>query len=125
MVDWMPGRLRGLIARTAGIAPRVLKRMAHACGRGPPSVPQRGRFPLWSTHAKGSFTMNAAHQIQTLEISDAELDTVSGGLSPEASLTADSTTLSSADALSQLGAVQGVVLGALGQPHQIGVNLAF
>ncbi|MGW7524755.1 hypothetical protein [Streptomyces sp. NPDC054783] len=68
--------------------------------------------------------MNAAHQIQTLEITD-ELDTVSGGLSPEASLTADSTTLSSADALSQLGAVQGEVLGALGQPHQIGVNLAF
>ncbi|MGW7817372.1 hypothetical protein ACWGLF_04395 [Streptomyces puniciscabiei] len=67
--------------------------------------------------------MNAAHQIQTLEISDAELDTVSGGLAPEASLTADSTTLSSADALSQLGAVQGEVLGALAQPHQIGVNL--
>ncbi|AKJ12345.1 hypothetical protein ABB07_20615 [Streptomyces incarnatus] len=67
--------------------------------------------------------MNAAHQIQTLEISDAELDAVAGGLAPEASLSADSTTLSSADALSQLGAVQGEVLGALAQPHQIGVNL--
>ncbi|MGW1912863.1 hypothetical protein ACWCQS_19560 [Streptomyces sp. NPDC002076] len=78
---------------------------------------------MWTIHAKGSFIMNAAHQIQTVEISDADLDTVSGGLAPEASLTADSTTLDSAAALSQLGAVQGEVLGALSQPHQIGVNL--
>ncbi|MET8802702.1 hypothetical protein [Streptomyces sp. NPDC004546] len=83
---------------------------------------------MWTIRAKGSFIMNAAHQIQTVEISDTELDTVSGGLAPEASLTADSTTLSTADALSQLGAVQGQVAGAvsaLSQPHQIGVNLAF
>ena len=66
--------------------------------------------------------MNSAHQVQTLEISDAELDGVSGGLSPEASLTADSTTLSSADLLSQLDAVKGEALGALGQYHQVGVN---
>ncbi|MEV6118179.1 hypothetical protein AB0L59_38350 [Streptomyces sp. NPDC052109] len=69
--------------------------------------------------------MNSAHQVQTLEIADAELDTVSGGLLPEASVTADSTTLGSADALSQLGSVQGELLGALSQPHQIGVNLSF
>lgn len=123
----MPRTLRGLIARTAGIAPGVLKGLAHACGRRPTVCPQRAASPwtLWTTHAKGSFTMNAAHQIQTLEITDAELDAVSGGLSPEASLTADSTTLSTADALSQLGAVQGQVLGALGQSHQIGIDLAF
>jgi hypothetical protein len=80
---------------------------------------------MWTIHAKGSFPMNAAHQIQTAEIADAELDTVSGGLAPQASITADSTTLSTADALSQLGAVQGEVVGALSQPHQIGINLAF
>ncbi|AOR33566.1 hypothetical protein BFF78_23090 [Streptomyces fodineus] len=68
--------------------------------------------------------MNSAHQVQTVEISDAELDGVSGGLSPEASLTLDSTTLSSDTLASQLGAVQGEVLGALGQPHQIGFNAA-
>ncbi|MEV6838576.1 hypothetical protein AB0N17_29375 [Streptomyces sp. NPDC051133] len=69
--------------------------------------------------------MNSAHQVQTREIADAELDGVSGGLSPEAGLTVDSVTLGSADVLSQLGAVQGQALGALGQPHQIGVNAAF
>ncbi|MGV4984358.1 hypothetical protein ACWC0C_00535 [Streptomyces sp. NPDC001709] len=68
--------------------------------------------------------MNSAHQVQTLEISDAELDNVSGGLSPEAGLTLDNTTLSSAGVLSQLSAVQGEALGALGQSHQIGVNLS-
>ncbi|MER6025238.1 hypothetical protein [Streptomyces sp. NPDC001851] len=68
--------------------------------------------------------MNAAHQVQTLEISDADLDTVAGGLSPEAGLTVDSTTVSSAGVLSQLGAVQGEALGALGQSHQISVNAA-
>ncbi|MEU9475694.1 hypothetical protein [Streptomyces sp. NPDC048191] len=69
--------------------------------------------------------MNSAHQVQTVALSDTELDTVSGGLLPQASLTADSTTLSSADALSQLGAVQGELLGALSQPHQLGLNLSF
>ncbi|MFI9254668.1 hypothetical protein [Streptomyces sp. NPDC053069] len=68
--------------------------------------------------------MNSAHQVQTLEISDADLDTVAGGLSPEASLTLDSTTLSSAGVLSQLDAVKGEALGALGQSHQVGFNAA-
>ncbi|MEV5874088.1 hypothetical protein AB0L75_07640 [Streptomyces sp. NPDC052101] len=66
--------------------------------------------------------MNSAHQVETLALSDADLDTVSGGLSPEASLTLDSTTLSTAGLLSQLGAVQGEAMGALGQTHQIGFN---
>ncbi|WP_189949446.1 hypothetical protein [Streptomyces alanosinicus] len=72
--------------------------------------------------------MNSAHQVQTLEISDADLDTVAGGLMPEVALTLDNTTLSSAGALSQLtavtGAVTGEALGALGQSHQIGVSAA-
>ncbi|GGU88240.1 hypothetical protein GCM10010260_22190 [Streptomyces filipinensis] len=68
--------------------------------------------------------MNSAHQVETLEISDADLDTVAGGLAPEVSLTLDNTTLSSADVLSQLGAVQGEALGALGQSHQVGFNAA-
>ena len=66
--------------------------------------------------------MNSAHQVQTLEISDADLDAVSGGLMPEVSLTLDNTTLSSTGALSQLGAVTGEALGALGQNHRIGLN---
>ncbi|WP_369390185.1 hypothetical protein AB5J72_22985 [Streptomyces sp. CG1] len=68
--------------------------------------------------------MNSAHQVETLEISDAELDTVAGGLMPELSLTFDNTTLSSAGALSQLSAVTGEALGALGQSHQVGFNAA-
>ncbi|MGW3202661.1 hypothetical protein [Streptomyces sp. NPDC001135] len=68
--------------------------------------------------------MNSAHQVQTLEISDADLDTVAGGLSPEAGLTVDSTTLSSADLLSQLDVAKGEALGALGQSHQVGFNAA-
>ncbi|EST28058.1 hypothetical protein [Streptomyces roseochromogenus] len=66
--------------------------------------------------------MNSAHQVETLEISDADLDTVAGGLMPEVTLSLDDTTLSSADALSQLSAVQGEALGALGQTHQVGFN---
>jgi hypothetical protein len=69
--------------------------------------------------------MNSAHQVQTLEISDSDLDGVAGGALPELSLTVDSTTLSSADLVSQLGAVQGEALGALGQPHQLGLNASF
>ncbi|KUM92839.1 hypothetical protein AQI88_30255 [Streptomyces cellostaticus] len=69
--------------------------------------------------------MNSAHQVQTLEISDAELDNVSGGLSPEASVTAGPTTLGSADLLSQLDAVKGEALGALGQYNQVGFSASF
>ncbi|MEU6259065.1 hypothetical protein [Streptomyces sp. NPDC047043] len=71
--------------------------------------------------------MNSAPQVQTAEISDAELDTVSGGLSPQIAVTAGDTTLSSSDLLAQFGSLQGQVLGTaagtLGAlPHQVGVN---
>jgi hypothetical protein len=69
--------------------------------------------------------MNSAHQVQTLEITDADLDTISGGLSPEVSLTVDSTTLSSAGLASQLDAVKGEALGTVGESHQLGFNAAF
>ncbi|MFJ8028355.1 hypothetical protein [Streptomyces sp. NPDC096311] len=69
--------------------------------------------------------MNSAPQLQTIEISDADLDNVSGGLSPHASITAGPTTVSDSDLLAQFDAVQGEALGALGQYHQAGVNFSF
>ncbi|MEU6575350.1 hypothetical protein [Streptomyces sp. NPDC046805] len=58
--------------------------------------------------------MNSAPQVQTAEISDAELDNVSGGLNPQVGLTAGSTSLSSSDVMGQLDAVKGQVMGAAG-----------
>ena len=109
----MPGTLRGLILRTA---PRFLS--------------PAGRSPHVHPHVKGSFLMNSAPQVQTAEISDADLDAVSGGLAPQLSLTAGSTTLSSADALAELDALKATALGSLGGtlgalPHQVGVNASF
>lgn len=106
----MPGALRGLILRTA---PRPLS----PAGR-----------PQVHLHAKGSFPMNSAPQVQTLEISDAELDTVSGGLSPEISVTVGSTTLGSSDVLAQLDSVKATALGAVdgtlaALPQQVGVTV--
>ena len=74
--------------------------------------------------------MNSAPQVQTLEISDAELDAVSGGLSPQISVTAGSTTLSSADLLAEVDSVKATALGTLGGtlgvlPHQAGVSVGF
>ncbi|MFD7291660.1 hypothetical protein ACFV9W_00095 [Streptomyces sp. NPDC059897] len=70
--------------------------------------------------------MNSAHQIQALEISDADLDSVSGGLSPEGSVTVDGKTFGTADLMAL---AQGTALGAaaqaqnaLAQPHQISIN---
>jgi len=54
------------------------KRVAHACGRGPLAVPQRSPL-LWIIRTKGSFVMNSAPQIESVDISDAELDNISGG----------------------------------------------
>ncbi|MEB8339554.1 hypothetical protein [Streptomyces endophyticus] len=70
--------------------------------------------------------MNSAHQLQTLAISDADLDSVSGGLSPEGSVTIDGKTVGTADlmALAQgtaLGAAT-QAQGALAQPHQVSIN---
>ncbi|MEV0172942.1 hypothetical protein AB0I00_17710 [Streptomyces sp. NPDC050803] len=75
--------------------------------------------------------MNSAPQVQTLEISDADLDSVSGGMSggPAATVTAGPTAVSSADVLSQvgaqIGAVQGQALATAAQYHEVGVTLSF
>ncbi|MGW3105002.1 hypothetical protein [Streptomyces sp. NPDC001100] len=70
--------------------------------------------------------MNSAPQVQTLEISDTELDTVSGGVSPQVSVSVGSTTLSSADLLAEVDSVKATVLGTLGAlPHSVGVNVAY
>ncbi|MFI5557510.1 hypothetical protein [Streptomyces sp. NPDC051738] len=66
--------------------------------------------------------MNSAPQVQTVEISDAALDDVSGGLNPHASLVAGPTAVSSADVLAQLDAVKNEVLGAAGQYNHVSVS---
>ncbi|MFI9832529.1 hypothetical protein ACIHIX_33135 [Streptomyces sp. NPDC051913] len=71
--------------------------------------------------------MNSAPQVRTLDLSDAELDTVSGGLAPQITVTAGDTTLSSDDVLAQLDGVKATALGALGGtlgalPHQVSVT---
>jgi hypothetical protein len=97
--------------------------MAYARGRGPPFVPN-GSAPR-NIHVKGSFLMNSAPQVQTLEISDADLDTVSGGLSPQVGIVAGPTAITSSDVLAQIDPVKDAVMGAVGQYHQVGVTLSF
>ncbi|PWI16415.1 hypothetical protein DI272_21250 [Streptomyces sp. Act143] len=72
--------------------------------------------------------MNSAPQVQTAELSDADLDTVSGGLAPQITVTAGDTTLSSADVLAQLDSAKATALGSLGGtlgalPHEVGVTV--
>ncbi|WP_149830409.1 hypothetical protein [Streptomyces tailanensis] len=67
--------------------------------------------------------MNSAPQIETAEISDAALDNISGGLNPHVSVAAGTTTISDADVLAQVGAVQDTVLSTVGH-HQVGVNVS-
>ncbi|MFD4546092.1 hypothetical protein [Streptomyces sp. NPDC058466] len=69
--------------------------------------------------------MNSAPQVQTLEISDAELDTVSGGLSPQVGIAAGPTAIGSSDLFAQFGAVKDEVLDTVGQYHQAGVTVSF
>lgn len=69
--------------------------------------------------------MNSAPQVQTVEITDAELDNVSGGLSSHASVIAGPTAVSDSNVLAQVDAVKGQALGTLGQYHQAGVNASF
>lgn len=69
--------------------------------------------------------MNSTPQVQTVELSDAELDNVSGGLSPHASVIAGPTTISDSDVLAQASAVKSEVMGAAGQYHQAGVFVSF
>ncbi|MGW5253134.1 hypothetical protein ACWERW_08890 [Streptomyces sp. NPDC004012] len=69
--------------------------------------------------------MNSARQVQTTEISDAELDNVSGGLSPHAGVIAGPTAVSDSAVLAQVDAVKNEVLGVAGQYHQAGVYVSF
>ncbi|MET7480505.1 hypothetical protein ABZT17_40075 [Streptomyces sp. NPDC005648] len=74
--------------------------------------------------------MNSAPQVQTAEISDAELDTVSGGISPQISVSVGSTTLSSSELLAEVDSVKATALGLAGGtlgalPHNVGVNVGF
>ncbi|EKX66243.1 hypothetical protein Sipo8835_35370 [Streptomyces ipomoeae] len=69
--------------------------------------------------------MNSAPQVETVELSDAALDNVSGGLSPHVSVVAGPTAVSDANVLAQVGAVKDQVLGTVDQYHQVGVNVSF
>ncbi|MEU9546903.1 MULTISPECIES: hypothetical protein [Streptomyces] len=69
--------------------------------------------------------MNSAPQVQTLEISDIELDTVSGGLSPQVGIAAGPTAISNSDLVAQFGAVKDEVSDTVGQYHQVGVTFSF
>jgi hypothetical protein len=66
--------------------------------------------------------MNSAPQVETVEISDAELDNVSGGLNPHASVVVGPTAVSDADVLAQIGAVKNEVLGTVGQYDHVSVS---
>ncbi|MEU6324663.1 hypothetical protein [Streptomyces sp. NPDC047009] len=69
--------------------------------------------------------MHSAPQVQTVEISDAELDNVSGGLSPHASVIAGPMAVSDSDVLAQIDAVKSEAMGAASQYHQAGVFVSF
>ncbi|WP_336113057.1 hypothetical protein [Streptomyces sp. PTD9-10] len=69
--------------------------------------------------------MNSAPQVQTREISDVELDNVSGGLSPQAGIAAGPTAISSSDLVAQFGAVKDEVQDTIGQYHQAGITVSF
>lgn len=79
---------------------------------------------MWIIHTKGSFLMNSAPQVETVEISDVELDNVSGGLNPPASLVVGPTAVSDADVLAQIDAVKNEVLGAAGQYNHASVSVS-
>ncbi|MDF3300957.1 hypothetical protein [Streptomyces tropicalis] len=67
----------------------------------------------------------SAQQIHTAALSEADLDAVSGGLSPEVGGYVGPLALSSSDVTAQIGAVQNEVLGSVGQVHGAGFNVAF
>lgn len=78
-----PDRPRALIHRTAGAAEGSGK------GRPAPAVaavicPQRGPLPLVKWLYEGKFHHELHPQVETVEISDADLDNVSGGLNVNA-----------------------------------------
>ncbi|MFJ2722797.1 class IIb bacteriocin, lactobin A/cerein 7B family [Streptomyces sp. NPDC087437] len=69
--------------------------------------------------------MHSAHHLETAELSETELDNVSGGLAPHVGVVAGPTAISDSDLLAQAGAVQGQVLGTLGEYHQVGASASF
>ncbi|MFI1166256.1 hypothetical protein ACH4UM_22265 [Streptomyces sp. NPDC020801] len=69
--------------------------------------------------------MHSARHFETTELSETELDSVSGGLAPHVGAFAGPTALSDSDLLAQAGAVQSQVLGTLGEYHQAGVAVSF
>ncbi|MER5184832.1 hypothetical protein ABT009_42225 [Streptomyces sp. NPDC002896] len=69
--------------------------------------------------------MNSAPQVETVEISDAELDNVSGGLSPHASVVAGPAAVSDSAVLAQVDAVKNEVLSAAGQYHHASASVSF
>ncbi|MCX4824404.1 hypothetical protein OG883_32025 [Streptomyces sp. NBC_01142] len=68
--------------------------------------------------------MNSAPQVQTAEISDAELDNISGGVAPHASIVVGPHAVSDASVLSQADAVKSEVLGTVGQFHHAGLSVS-
>jgi hypothetical protein len=64
--------------------------------------------------------MNSAPQVATAQISDAQLDNVSGGL--HAGLVVGPTAVSDADVLAQIDAVKNEVLGTAGQYNHASVS---
>ncbi|WP_030543540.1 hypothetical protein [Streptomyces albus] len=68
--------------------------------------------------------MNSAPRVETAELSDAELDNVSGGLSPDVSFYAGSASVSSADVLAQVDAVKDQALNTVGQYAHAGVSIS-
>lgn len=73
---------RALIHRTAG-AERAPETAPGACGRGRRLSPE-GAAPPCEYPYEGKFPHELHPQVETVEISDAELDNVSGGLSVNA-----------------------------------------
>jgi hypothetical protein len=108
---------RGACAKVTGNGCRTpAAETRHLSPAGPP--------PLWIIHTKGSFLMNSAPQVETVEISDAELDNVSGGLSPHASVVAGPTAVSDSSVLAQVDAVKNEVLGTVGQYHHVSASVS-
>lgn len=69
--------------------------------------------------------MNSAPQVQTIEISEAELENISGGLSPHAGAVVGSTAVSDSSVLAQVDAAKNEALGTVGQYHQAGISVSF
>lgn len=68
--------------------------------------------------------MNSAPRVETAEISDAELDNVSGGVSPEVSFYAGSASVSSTDVLAQVDELKGQALSTVSHHAHAGVSIS-